>query len=102
MACPTPQPTPLHTNGPRVPQPKQATHASMSSATSAALQHRLKTACAQLALKQQSKYNRIAIIKKLLHIYDESTGKKLAIRQLLKNPDTNKSGPNHPAMNLAV
>ncbi len=29
-------------------------------------------------------------MKKLLHIYDDSTGKKLTLRQLLKNPGTNK------------
>ena len=55
------------------------------------LRCQLKKICTCITLKQQSNSNQTKLIKKLLHIYDDKTGKKLTLRQLLKNPETNQT-----------
>ncbi len=79
---------PPNAAGPRVPHPPPTGNASATQTDLPALRSRLHAACARLAYKRQSTYNKSTLLNKLLHIYDDTTGKKLTLRQLLQNPDT--------------
>ena len=52
------------------------------------LQQKLRNICHHHTNNRLSKKMKIALVKKLMHIYDQKTGKKLTLRALLQNPAT--------------